>query len=80
MSNYTIKQIIPCNQQLYAVVNNEDSGEDRLPVLLFALVLTEEDGEEIWPLTFDPELGVLPESLDMWDRRNIVRYEIGWRQ
>lgn len=50
-----IIQIIPCNDEMYAVFNEADAGEkSRSKVLAFALC----DDRCVYPLMFDGELGI----------------------
>ena len=50
-----IIQIIPCNDEMYAVFNEADAGEEsRSKVLAFALC----DDGCVYPLMFDGELGI----------------------
>ncbi|MDE7321313.1 MAG: hypothetical protein K2N73_01045 [Lachnospiraceae bacterium] len=49
-----IRQIIPCNHDMYAVVRDSDGGECKYRVLLYALC---SDGE-VYPLFFDDWYGV----------------------
>ena len=49
-----IRQIIPCNHDMYAVVKDSDGGEYKYKVLLYALC---SDGE-VYPLFFDDLYGV----------------------
>ncbi len=49
-----IRQIIPCNHDMYAVVKDSDGGEYKYKVLLYALC---NDGE-VYPLFYDNWYGV----------------------
>lgn len=49
-----IRQIIPCNHDMYAVVKDSDGGEYKYKVLLYALC---NDGE-VYPLFYDDWYGV----------------------
>jgi len=49
-----IKQILPCNDTMYAVMTNSDGVEYKCKVLMYALC----DDGEIYPLYFDSWLGI----------------------
>lgn len=49
-----IKQILPCNHDMYAVVTDSDGAKHKYKVLMYALC---SDGE-IYPLHFDNMIGV----------------------
>lgn len=49
-----IRQIIPCNHDMYAVVRDSDGGEHKYKVLLYTLC---NDGE-VYPLFYDDWYGV----------------------
>lgn len=51
-----IKQIIPCNDIMYAVMTDGDGEERKCKVLMHALC----DNGEVYPLYFDPEYGISP--------------------
>lgn len=62
-----MKQIIPCNEKLYAIYNLDEGGELKLPVLAFGL----NELGYIIPLTFDGGSG-----LDEARAENLDRYEL----
>lgn len=62
-----MKQIIPCNEKLYAIYNLDEGDELKLPVLAFGL----NELGYIIPLTFDGGSG-----LDEARAENLDRYEL----
>ena len=62
-----MKQIIPCNEKLYAIYNLDEGDELKLPVLAFGL----NELGYIIPLTFDGGSG-----LDEAKAENLDRYEL----
>lgn len=63
-----IKQVIPCNHDMYAVMTDSDGAEFKRKVLMYALC----DDGCIYPILFDIELGV---SL-VYDTFDVDRYEM----
>lgn len=51
-----IKQIIPCNDSMYALMTNIDGEKYKCKVLMYALC----DDGEVYPLYFDSWLGISP--------------------
>lgn len=64
-----IRQIIPCNDTLYAVMTGTDGAEYKRKVLMYALC----DDGEVYPLYFDSEFGVSPLYDAVFD---VDRYEM----
>lgn len=58
-----IKQILPCNHDMYAVMTDSDGMEYKCKVLMYALC----DDGEIYPLYFDSWLGISPLSEAAFD-------------
>lgn len=69
-----IRQIIPCNHDMYAVVKDSDGGECKYKVLLYALC---SDGE-VYPLFYDNWYGVclLCDALVCADRYELEGGEV----
>lgn len=53
-----IRQLLPCNHDMYAVMTDSDGMEYKCKVLMYALC----DDGEIYPLYFDSWLGISPLS------------------
>jgi len=66
-----IKQVIPCNHDMYAVVTDSAGKEYKRKVLMYALC----DDGCIYPLHFDSELGISV----LYDTFDVDRYEMEGR-
>lgn len=72
-----IKQLLPCNHDMYAVMTDSDGKECKCKVLMYALC---NDGE-IYPLYFDNWLGISPLSeaafdVELYEMENGVIYSL----
>lgn len=70
-----IKQLLPCNHDMYAVMTDSDEMEYKCKILMFALC----DDGEIYPLYFDRWLGISPLSeavfnVELYEMENGVIY------
>lgn len=70
-----IKQLLPCTQDMYAVMTDADGEEYRCKVLMYALL----DNDEVCPLYFDSWFGISPLSeaafdVELYEMENGVIY------
>ncbi|MDE6365741.1 MAG: hypothetical protein K2L86_16030 [Lachnospiraceae bacterium] len=70
-----IKQILPCNHDIYAVMTDSDGMEYKCKILMYALC----DDGEVYPLYFDSWLGIssLSEAVfdvELYEMKNGVIY------
>ena len=63
-----MKQIIPCNVEMYAIYDCGEEGESKARILAFAL---DEEGF-VEPLVFDEDIGLYAAA----GQRNFVKYEM----
>lgn len=70
-----IKQILPCNDTMYALLTDGDGEQYKCKVLMYALC----DDGEIYPLYFDRELAISPLSeaafdVELYEMENGIIY------